>query len=119
MGGLDLEDPVADLEHRHVEGAAPEVEDQDCLVLIVLVETVGKCSCSGLVDNSENLKAGDLSRLLCRSALGVVEVGRNGDYGLVDSGPEIRLGVPLQLLEDAGRDLLSRVVLAVNGLGPA
>src|SRR5436305_7354703 len=28
-GGLDLEDSLADLEHRHVERAAAEVEDED------------------------------------------------------------------------------------------
>ena len=31
-GGLDLEHAVADLEHRHVEGAAAEVEHEDRLV---------------------------------------------------------------------------------------
>ena len=31
-GGLDLEDAFADLEHRHVEGAAAEIEHQHRLV---------------------------------------------------------------------------------------
>jgi hypothetical protein len=32
VGALDLEHAVADLEHRHVEGAAAEVEHEDRLV---------------------------------------------------------------------------------------
>jgi hypothetical protein len=31
-GGLDLDDAVADLQQRDVEGAATEVEDQDGLL---------------------------------------------------------------------------------------
>ena len=29
---FDLEHPLADLEHRHVEGAAPEVENEDGVI---------------------------------------------------------------------------------------
>jgi hypothetical protein len=36
-GGLDLEHAVADLEHGHVECAAPEVEDEDGLIGLLLV----------------------------------------------------------------------------------
>jgi hypothetical protein len=37
---LDLEDALAELEHRHVERAAAEVEDEDRLVGAFLVEPV-------------------------------------------------------------------------------
>ena len=42
MGGLDLEDAVADLEDGHVEGAAAEVEHEDGVLGVVLVEAVGE-----------------------------------------------------------------------------
>src|SRR5690606_21428028 len=51
-------------------------------------------------------------------ALGVVEVGGYGDDGIGDGVAQIRLGVPLQLHEDAGRDLLRGVILAVDVDGP-
>src|ERR1700735_1408095 len=56
---------------------------------------------------------------LGRRALGVVEVGRDGDDGLGDGLTEVALGVALQLLEDAGRDLLGVVLLAVDVDVPA
>ena len=83
-GGLDLEDAVADLEHRHVEGAAAEVEHQDRLLLALLVEAVGEGGGGGLVDDAQHVETGDLAGLLGGGALGVVEVGGNGDDGIGD-----------------------------------
>ena len=51
--GLDLEDAVAELEHRHVERAAAEVEDEDRLVGAFLVEPVGERGRGRLVDDAE------------------------------------------------------------------
>ena len=114
VGALDLEDAVADLEHRHVEGAAAEVEHEDRLVVGALVEAVGERGGGGLVDDAEHLEAGDLARLLGGGALGVVEVGRDGDDGLGDGVAEVGLGVALELLQRPGADLLGRVGLAVD-----
>ena len=108
-GRLHLEDAVADLEDRHVEGAAAEVEDEDGLVGALLVQPVGQGGGRGLVDDAQHLEAGDGARLLGRGPLGVVEVGGDGDDGLVHGVTEERLGVPLQLPQDAGRDLLGGV----------
>jgi hypothetical protein len=118
-GGLDLEDAVADLEHRDVEGAAAEVEDQDGLVGVLLVQAVGQGGGGRLVDDAQHLEPGDGAGLLGGGALGVVEVGRHGDDRLVHGVAEERLGVPLQLAQDAGRDLLGVYVLAVDVDGPA
>ncbi len=117
-GGLHLEDAFADLEDRDVEGPASEVEHEDGLLLVLLVQPVGEGRRGGLVDDAQHLEAGDLARLLGGGALGVVEVGGDGDDGLVDRVAEVGLRVPLQLLEDAGRDLLGVVLLAVDVDGP-
>ena len=117
-GRLHLEDALGDLQHGNVEGAATEVEDEDGLVLL-LVEAVGQGGRRRLVDDPEHLEAGDLAGLLGRGALGVVEVGRHGDDCLVDGVAQVALGVALQLLEDAGGDLLGVVALAVDVDVPA
>ena len=112
-GRLHLEHAFAEVEHRHVERAATEVEDEDGLV-VVLVEPVGERRRGGLVDDAQHLEAGDLAGLLGGLALGVAEVRGHGDDGLGDGVAEVRLGVALELLQDAGRDLLRVVGLAVD-----
>ena len=68
-GRLHLEHAVADLEHRHVERAAAEVEDEDRLVAAFLVEPVRERGRGGLVDDAQHLEARDLAGLLGGLAL--------------------------------------------------
>merc|ERR1719311_908416 len=74
----NLEDTVVDRQERDIECAATQVVDKDVL-LCLLVETVRNGRGGGLVDNAENLKAGDCSCILRRLALRIVEVRRHGD----------------------------------------
>ena len=60
-GGDDLEHAVADLEDRDVERAAAEVVDRDRL-LDVLAEAVGERGRGRLVDDADDVEAGDLRR---------------------------------------------------------
>ena len=103
MGGLHLEHAVADLEDRHVERAATEVEHEDGLVRRALVEPVRERRRGRLVDDAQHLEAGDLAGLLRGGALGVVEVRRDGDDRLGDGVAEVRLRVALQLHAACGR----------------
>jgi hypothetical protein len=84
------------------------------MVLRLLVEAVGERSGRRLVDDAQHFKTGDLAGVLGGLALGVVEVGRNGDDGLVDGLAEIGFGGFLHLLQDEGRDLGRGVLLAVR-----
>ena len=114
---LHLEDAVADLEDRDVERAAAEVVDRDGLRFLLLVEAVGERRRRRLVDDAQHLEAGDLAGVLGRLALGVVEVGGNGDDGLRDRLAELGFGGLLHLLQDEGGDLL-RANTACRGPRP-
>ena len=107
VGGLHLDDAVADLQQRHVEGAATEVEDQDRLV-VLLVQAVRQRGGGRLVDDAQDVQARDLAGLLGGLALGVVEVRRDGDHRVGDLLAQVGLGVPLELLQDERADLLRR-----------
>ena len=115
VGGLDLEDALAELEDRDVERAAAQVVDGDLLVAL-LVEAVGEGRRGRLVDDPLDVEAGDAAGVLGRLALRVVEVGRDGDDRLGDLLAEVRLGVGLELLQDHRADLGRRVGLAVREL---
>ena len=108
VGRLDLEDALAQLEDRDVEGAAAQVVDGDLLVAL-LVEAVGQRRRGRLVDDPLDVETGDAAGVLGRLALRVVEVGRDGDDRLGDLLAEVRLGVRLELLEDHRADLGRRV----------
>ncbi len=112
--GRNLEHAVAQLQDGHVERAAAQVEHEDLLVLVRLVKAVGQRGRRGLVDDAEHFETRDLAGVLRGLALRVVEVRGHRDDGLRDRGAQLLLGVVLQLLQDHGRDLLRRVVLAVD-----
>ena len=113
VGGQHLEDVVADIEDGDVERAAAEIEDGD-LFIFLLLKAVGQGGRGRLVDDPLDLEAGDLAGLLGRLALGVVEVGRNGDDGPFDLFAQVILGGPLQVLQDHGGDLRRGVELAAD-----
>src|SRR6185312_600974 len=78
-GRDDLEHAVADLEDRDVEGAAAEIVDRD-LALDVAAEAVRERGGGRLVDDADDVEAGDAARVLGRLALAVVEVRGHRDH---------------------------------------
>lgn len=104
---LDLEDTLLNGKERDIEGTATKIEDEDvALTLNLLVKTVGNGGSGRLVDDSENVETGDETGILGSLTLRVVEVGRDGDNGVVDSLTEVRLSSLTHLGEDHGGDLL-------------
>ena len=113
VGRLHLDDAFADFEDRDVERAAAEVVDGDRLVLL-LVETVGQRRRGRLVDDAQDVQAGDLAGVLRRLPLRVVEVRRHGDDRVGDLLTEVVLGRGLQLLKNHRGDLRRRILLAAH-----
>ena len=102
------------LHDGYIKGTAAKVEDHDLLVLSLVVQAIRECRGGGLVDDPDDLQAGDGAGILGRLTLVVVEVRRNCDDRLIDGLAQERLGVPLYLLQDEGGYLLRSVVLPID-----
>ena len=101
--GLDFIDTVFNDKKRYTKGSCSEIEDEDStLVDNPVVETISDGSSSGLVDDTEDVEAGNGSNISGRLTMRAVEGGRDGDDGPVDAAPEIRLGCLLHLVENHG-----------------
>ena len=110
---FDFDDALTDFQDRDVERAAAEIVDGNRLILL-FVETVRECGGGGLVHEAAYFEAGDLSGVLGRLALRVVEIGRNGDDGLRHRLAEILLRGLFQLLQNHRGDLRRRVQLSAR-----
>jgi hypothetical protein len=136
-GSLDLEYTLLNSEDGDIESSTTQIVDDDLSLLLVrLVKTVGEGGGGGLVDYTQNVEAGDSTSVLEAvsqspeihrgmamfmsylggGTLGVVEVGRDSDNGVLDSLAEVALSDLLHLSKNHSGNLLgceSRV-LAVN-----
>ncbi|EKJ94259.1 putative NAD-specific glutamate dehydrogenase [Bradyrhizobium lupini HPC(L)] len=113
VGGLHFEDAVADFQNGNIEGAAAKVINGDRLA-VLLVEAVSECCRGRLVDDAQNIKAGDAAGILGCLALRVVEVGGNGDDGLLDLFTEIGFSGFLHLLQDHRGNLRRGIILVLR-----
>ena len=113
VGGQNLDHAVADIQNRDVERAAAKVIHHD-LLLSFLVNAVSQRGRRRLVDDTLDLQARDLARVLGRLTLGVIEICRNGDDSLGNRAAQISLCVSLQLLQDHRGNFLRGVLLAVD-----
>jgi len=116
VGGLDLEDTLLDLENGDIESTTTKIVDGDNTVSLLL-HTVGKSGSSGLVHDTEDVQAGNLTSILGGLTLRVVEVGRDSNNGVLNGLAEVGLGGLLHLVEDEATNLRRRVLLA-TGLNP-
>ncbi|KAF1755606.1 hypothetical protein GCK72_012056 [Caenorhabditis remanei] len=104
---LDLEDSVLNSEDGHIEGTTSKIEDENvALSMSLLVESVGDGGSSWLVDDTKDVESRDGSGILGGLTLRVVEVGWDGDNGVLDGASEEGFSGLLHLQEDHRRDLL-------------
>ena len=107
VGGLHLEDAVAQLEDGDIERAAAQIVDGDG-ARFGAIQAIGQRGRGRLVDQAKHFKSGHAARILGGLALRIVEVGRHGDDGLRDRRAEEPLGVALELAQNVGRNLRRR-----------
>ena len=110
-GADHADQPVLDLDHRDVEGAAAQVVDQDGLV-VALLQPIGDRRGGRLVEDRADVQARQPAGVGGRLALVGAEVGRAGDHDVGDRlAPERNLGVADHLAEDERGDVLGAVRL--------
>ena len=80
-----------------------------------LVETVSKGCRGRLVDDAQHFKAGDLASILGGLTLRVVEIGGNGDDGLIDLLAEMGFGGLFHLLQNERGNLRGRIPSEIPG----
>ena len=104
-GRLHLEHAVLQLQDRDVERAAAEIEHREH-ALGCLVEPVGQRRRGRLVEQAQDLQAGEAAGVARRLALRVVEVGGHGDHRAVERLAELRpRRAACSAAQDLGRDL--------------
>jgi len=86
VGGLDLEDAVAQFEDGDIEGPAAQVIDGKRLVFL-LVEAIGEGGGRRLVDDAQDVESGDASGVLGGLALSVVEYASTVMTACLTSAP--------------------------------
>jgi len=116
IGGLNLEHSTRDLENRDIKGSTTEIVHGDNLS-VSLVETESKSSSGGLVDDSLDLKVSNFTSILGGLSLGIVEISRHGNDGLLAGMSKIRLSGFLHFHQNEGSNLLRRVLLT-SGFNP-
>ena len=113
--GLDSEDTALDVKKGDIESSSTEIVDENVALIVGLsgTETVGDSGGGRLVDDTENVEASNGTSVLGGLPLVVVEVGGDGDDGLLDLLAELGLGNLLHLDEDHGGDFLGRESLGL------
>ena len=98
-GSLDGENATLDVEEGDIESTTTEIVDEDVPLLLGLAgaETVSNGGGGRLVDDTENVEAGNGTSVLGGLPLVVVEVGGHGDDGLGDLLAELGLSDLLHL----------------------
>ena len=96
---LHSEDTALDVEERHIKGATAKIINKDVALLVRLssAKTVGNSGGGRLVDDTDDVEASDGTGVLGGLSLVVVEVGRDGDDGLLNLLGELGLGDLLHL----------------------
>ena len=109
VGRHHLEAMSFDPHERDVEGAAAKVENENRLVFIELVESIGQRRRGRLIDDLQDIQAGQAAGGDRGGAFGIIEISRHGDDRIGHRYLEIFFRIRLQLLEDESGKFLGGV----------
>ena len=102
-GCEDFKDAIVDFEDGDIEGASSEIIDRNTL-LVLFSKAVGKGRCGRLVDDAKDFESCHAPGVFCGLALGVVEIGGNGDDRMFDGSTDIILCDELEFGEEDTSD---------------
>ena len=111
IGCLDLEHTSRDFENGDVEGSSSEIINGEDFT-VSLVQTEGESGSSRLIDDSLDLKVGDLASVLGSLSLGVIEVSRHSDDSFLADTAQVALSGLFHLHQRKRANLLRGVLLA-------
>lgn len=115
VSGFDFKDTVFDSEERHIESATTEIENEHiAFALSLLVETVSDSSSGGLINDTLDVEASDLTSILGSLTLRVVEIGGHSDNSVLDSSVKVSFSDFLHLDENHRRNFFSLELLLLS-----
>ena len=109
IGGLDVEHSVRNPEQRHIECATTKIKHKNA-TNGTAIEAIGQGGSSGFIENALNGDAGQTTGVAGGLALGVVEISRNRDDCRLDGLAQVGAGIVHKLANDAGHQLLWRIL---------
>ena len=112
-GSQNLDNAVANLDDRYIEGTAAQVVYHDLLLFLIVQAVCQRCR-GRLVDDTLYVQARNLTCVLGCLSLRVVEVCRYGNNCLGNLLAQIVLCVCFQLLQNHSGNLLRSVLLSVD-----
>ncbi|EHM53680.1 hypothetical protein HMPREF9080_01650 [Cardiobacterium valvarum F0432] len=105
-------DAAEHIKQGDVEGAAAEVKDEEFACVFALVQAVGHCGGGRFVQEAAHVQSGQFGGMAGGFALGVVEVGGDGDDGVRGACAEGGFGIGLERAKDECREFFWRELVA-------
>ena len=108
-----LDHVTRQIQDRDIEGATAEVVHSDALTRAGAI-AVGQRGCGRLVEDAQDIEAGNAPRIPRGRPLQLVEVGRHGHHGVDAALLQLVLCDRLEAPQHEGSDLRERVGLPAN-----
>ena len=98
--GEDLENTVVNRQQRHVKRTTAQVKDQNIFFTTLFIKSIGNRRRRGFIDDAFHVQPRNRTRIFGRLALGIVEIRRNRNHGIVNLLVQITLRRRTHLLQN-------------------
>jgi len=96
----DLDGTFHEIDHRDVERASTEIEDEQDTLPLAVVESVASDAAGRLVEDSHDLQPGNSSGVERRLPLMLVKIGGHRDHRTFDRTAKMDLGIVFERTQD-------------------